>query len=210
MIRAVIFDLGEVLASPPSLLPQLAERIGTTADRLAEHYWSGRRAYDAGGSVEQYWGPLVASAGGRVDDTDLTGLAMLDASVWAEIRPTAWELLHDCRRAGMTVAVLSNSPHAMQTVADASSWRRDVDHLFVSATLGLMKPDPRIYGEVADALGLPGPQIAFIDDKQDNVDGALVAGWHAHLWVDDADTRVWLEGIGVLNANEPGAPPPGR
>ncbi len=199
MIKAVVFDLGEVLASPPSLLPTLAQRMGTTADRLAEHYWNGRPAYDAGAAPEQYWGPVVAEAGGHPDEELTADLARMDAALWSEIRPTAWQLLRDCRNAGVVVAVLSNAPHAMQGAADASPWRSDLDHLFVSATMGLVKPDPMIHTTVSDELGLAGPQIAFIDDKQLNVDGALSVGWQAHLWVDDADTRAWLEELGVLH-----------
>ncbi|RMB61181.1 HAD family hydrolase [Tessaracoccus antarcticus] len=198
MIKAVVFDLGGVLASPPSLLPLLAARMGTTHARVAEHYWSGRDAYDAGGSTQDYWGPLVAAAGGSASEGLLDELALLDASVWSELRPQAWQVLRDCRSAGVIVAILSNSPHAVQSAADGAQWRRDVDHLFVSATLGMMKPDPAIYRAVADQLGLPGAELAFIDDKQANVDGALAVGWRAHLWTDDADTRDWLVAVGVL------------
>ena len=199
MIKAVVFDLGEVLASPPSLLPKLAEYMGTTADRLAAHYWTDRPAYDAGVSAGQYWAPIVAATGGAGSDEFFVDLALLDATFWSELRPAAWELLRDCRTAGVTVAILSNSPHAMQRVADEAPWRPDIDHLFISATMGLVKPDPAIHTVVADELGLPGSQIAFVDDKQVNVDGARTAGWQAHLWKNDADTRAWLVRLGVLH-----------
>lgn len=198
MIRAVVFDLGEVLASPPSLLPELADHLDTTVEQLAAHYWTGRRGYDAGEPADGYWGPLVEAVGGTGDADLFAELALLDASIWSELRPTARRLLRDCRAAGVTVAILSNSPHAMQTVADRAPWRRDIDHLFISATLGVVKPDPAIHALVADELGLPGSALAFIDDKQENVAAALAAGWHAHLWVDDADTRAWLESQDVL------------
>lgn len=48
MLKAVIFDLGGVLSSPPFMLATLAERLGTTEDRFAELFWSGRAAYDGG------------------------------------------------------------------------------------------------------------------------------------------------------------------
>ena len=198
MIKAVIFDLGEVLSSPPSLLPTLAERLGTTEEWLAANYWIGRDAYDAGDSTEQYWGRLAAAAGVPGQKELFDELALLDASIWSELRPAARQLLRDCREAGVTVAILSNAPHAMQAIADEADWRHYLDRLFISATLGLMKPDPAIYGAVAEQLDLPGRRIAFIDDKQTNVDGALAAGWEAHLWVDDADTRAWLVGLDVL------------
>lgn len=198
MIRAVVFDLGEVLSSPPTLLPQLAERAGVGVDQLERNYWVGRPAYDADGGEADYWERLLAAVGVEPDDALCADLARLDSGVWAELRPQAWQLLRDCRAVGVVVAVLSNSPHAMQRAADAADWGQDVDHLFVSATLGLMKPDPAIYRAVAAKLGLEGPAIAFIDDKQPNVDGALTAGWQAHLWTGDDDTRSWLTTIGVL------------
>lgn len=198
MIQAVIFDLGEVLASPPLLLPTLAARIGTTRDQLEKHYWKNRDAYDAGSSASRYWAPIFRAVDGDGNDETFQELAELDAAVWSEIRPAARQLLQDCRTAGAAVVVLSNSPHAMQIAADRAPWRAEVDHLFISATMGLMKPDPQIYAAVAASLDLAGPQIAFIDDKQKNVDGALVAGWQAHLWINDDDTHNWLVELGVL------------
>ena len=43
----------------------------------------------------------------------------------------------------------------------------------------------------------PG-SLWFIDDRQVNVDAAASRGWHAHLWVDDQDTRNWLVEAGFL------------
>ncbi len=198
VIMAVIFDLGEVLASPPFLLPTLAARIGTSEELLEKHYWTDRDAYDAGASATQYWAPIFEAVGRPGARDQFEELAELDATTWAELRPSARQLLRDCRASGTTVVVLSNSPHAMQTAADRAPWRTDVDHLFISATMDLMKPDPEIYTTVADALGVSGSQIGFIDDKQKNIDGALSAGWQAHLWANDADTRSWLVELDVL------------
>lgn len=198
MFKAVIFDLGEVLSSPPSLFSALAERAGVSESALAPHYWTGRDGYDAGGSPRQYWGPLLETAGTSGDDGLFQELAELDAELWADIRPSARALLRDCQSSGITVAILSNAPHAMQKACEDAPWRRDIDHLFISATMSLVKPDPAIYAAVTSRLGLRASEIAFVDDKQKNVDAALAAGWEAHLWVDDADTRSWLVGLGVL------------
>lgn len=198
MIHAVVFDLGDVLASPPSLLPELAKRIGTTRERLETHYWEGRVDYDAGVPDEQYWGPLLEAVGVEAEPGLIADLAELDASCWSELRATARQLLREVRGAGVTVAVLSNSPRAMQVAADKAPWRSDVDHLFVSATIGLSKPDTALYRHVERKLGHEGREIAFVDDKQANVDAAVETGWQGHVWTSDADTRIWLVGLGVL------------
>ncbi len=201
MFKAVIFDLGGVLSSAPSMLSTLAERIGTTERELSQHFSTGRDAYDGGASPGEYWAPLLGATGatGAPGNEELfQELAALDAQLSVGIRSAARALLADCRASGITVAILSNAPHAMQGAAETAAWRSEVDHLFISATMGMMKPDPAIYAAVTDSLGLAGPEIAFVDDRQDNVDGALAAGWEAHLWVSDAQTRTWLEGLGVL------------
>ncbi|GAA4895137.1 hypothetical protein GCM10025789_10720 [Tessaracoccus lubricantis] len=201
MIKAVVFDLGEVLSSPPSLIPLLAERVGTTEKLLTQHYWTGRADYDAGSPDRDYWGRLLEAVGTpEYDDALIEEMAQLDADTWSNLRPAAWQLLRDCRAAGAVVAVLSNSPHAMQVAADRANWRADVDHLYVSATLGAVKPNPAIYERVTDELGLRPEEIAFTDDKQANVDGALAVGWNARRWVSDQDTREWLIELGVLDA----------
>lgn len=198
MIHAVVFDLGDVLASPPSLLPELARRIGTTKAQLDTHYWEGRADYDAGAPDEQYWGPLLEALGAEPDPALIADLAKLDASCWSELRATARQLLREVRATGVKVAVLSNSPRAMQVAAEAAPWRSDVDQLFVSATIGLAKPDPEIFRHVERRLGHSGREIAFIDDKPANVDAAVSVGWQGHVWVSDPDTRIWLVGLGVL------------
>ena len=198
MINAVVFDMGMVLSSPPDPYTETAARLGVEPTALEARYWTGRDAYDHGGTVADYWGALTRDLGVETSPENLDELAQFDMSLWTRLRPDAQRILADVRGSVGTVAILSNSPHALVEAADQAPWRTLVDHVFVSAPLGLMKPDPAIYQLVSDSLGLVPETIAFIDDKQANVDGALAAGWQAHLWVDDADTRGWLESIGAL------------
>ncbi len=198
MIQAVVFDLGEVLASPPDLLPMLAERLVVPVDDLAPLYWVGRDAYDTGADDAAYWAPLLEALDRPTDAEFMDEIALLDAGIWTGLRPDARQLLRDCRHAGRQVAVLSNSPHAMQVMADRAPWREDLDRLFISASYGVVKPDPEIYRLVTDDLRLPTERIAFVDDRPANVDAAAAEGWQAHLFVSDDDTRAWLERLGVL------------
>lgn len=199
MIKAVVFDLGEVLSSPPSLMPTLAQRIGVSEAELNQHYWNGRQAYDGGSSDADYWLPLLGALGIDGDDALAVELGTLDSSIWVGIRASAEALLMDCQRAGHIVAVLSNAPRVMFDAVEGAPWRRYVDHLFVSGVLGHVKPEPETYHLVTGELGLEPSEIAFIDDKPANVQAAVDAGWAGHVWVDDADTRVWLQQIGALS-----------
>lgn len=54
-----------------------------------------------------------------------------------------------------------------------------VDQMIISAEEGLAKPDPRIYKLASKRISLEPTEIVFIDDKQENVDGAKQVGMQA-------------------------------
>jgi putative hydrolase of the HAD superfamily len=69
---------------------------------------------------------------------------------------------------------------------------------FSSCYLGMRKPDPAIYRRVLDILGGPAERVLFIDDRQQNVDGAAAAGMKA-IRFQGADTlRAELAKLEVL------------
>lgn len=198
MIRAVVFDLGQVLASPPDIHSHPAGLLGVPTAAFAERYWDGRRDYDEGGTDAAYWGPILTHLGLESTPEHVELLASTDAALWVRLRPEAEKLVEDVHATGVATALLSNAPRALGDAIDAAPWRPHFDHVYVSALIGAAKPRPEIYQRAADDLGVPAGTIAFVDDRPENVAGALAVGWQAHLWVDDADTRAWLGELGVL------------
>jgi HAD superfamily hydrolase (TIGR01509 family) len=64
--------------------------------------------------------------------------------------------------------------------------------IFVSSEMGLRKPDPRAFSEVARRTGVPASAFIFFDDTLENVMGARTAGMQAvHVQSTD-DVRVAL------------------
>jgi len=47
---------------------------------------------------------------------------------------------------------------------------------FLSFRMGKMKTDPGFFAEIADALAMPGENLLFIDDLQENLDAAASVG----------------------------------
>lgn len=199
MIRAVVFDFGKVLASGEAVFEAPAKLLGVEPEAVEALYWKDRRAYDEGGSDAAYWEPILTGLGKPAALETIQQLAALDAQCWLDVRPGAIELLREVRAAGRLTAVLSNAPFALDTALFTSEYADDADYWFVSASMGVTKPDPAAYHRVTEVLEVPPHEIAFVDDKQPNVDGALAFGWQAHLWQSDADTRAWLASLGVLD-----------
>lgn len=69
----VIFDFGEVLATPPDLYA----------------FWSHRDAYDRGGTAQAFWSTALADHGTPVTPSLIAGLAYIDTQTWSTIRPHA-------------------------------------------------------------------------------------------------------------------------
>lgn len=200
VIRCVVFDLGQVLSSPPTLYTEPATLLGVDPAAFEAAYWGANRVeYDRGGSDVAYWGPILTSLGKPAAPETVRTLAQLDARLWVEgMRPEALRVVRDVRAAGRLVAILSNAPFALDLALTDAPYAGDADYWFVSASMGVTKPDPAVYFRVQEVVDLEPAELAFIDDRPANVYGARQAGWEAHLFVDDADTRAWLVGLGVL------------
>jgi len=201
VIRSVVFDFGQVLSSPAELYTAPAARLGVAPAAFEAAYWTGRVAYDRGGTDAAYWTPLLESLGRRPNPQLVRELAQLDARLWVEgVRPEALRIVRDVRAAGRLVAILSNAPFSLDLAFVDAPYADAADFWFVSASMGVVKPDEPVFFRVEEVLELDPAEIAFIDDRPANVHAARRAGWQAHLFVDDADMRSWLQEIGVLPA----------
>ena len=70
--------------------------------------------------------------------------------------------------------------------------------IVVSGAEQLVKPHAPIYRLALDRFGLAPEEALFVDDRQDNVDGATAVGMHAVRFTDAAALRRDLTGFGLL------------
>jgi putative hydrolase of the HAD superfamily len=68
-----------------------------------------------------------------------------------------------------------------------------------SCYLGLRKPEPAMYQRAIDIVGAPPERILFIDDRQENVVGAVTAGLTALRFTGIEDLRRELADRGLLS-----------
>lgn len=106
----------------------------------------------------------------------------------AVIRPEADSAIRIAHEADIRLAILSNELDLFY----GADFRRRLPLLslfdpIVDAThTGILKPDPRAYAAVTDALCLPAEACIFVDDQARNVAGAERAGMRAvHFEVRD-------------------------
>jgi putative hydrolase of the HAD superfamily len=76
--------------------------------------------------------------------------------------------------------------------------RAFAEFAFTSCYMGMRKPDPVIYERVLGILGVAGDRTLFIDDREENVAGALTAGMKAIRFTGEAALRSELQTLKVL------------
>jgi 2-haloacid dehalogenase len=113
--------------------------------------------------------------------------------------PGSLEVVRELREAGVRLVGLTNwsdelyYPHA----AEHYEVLRLLDDVVVSGEVGVAKPDPRAYEIAAERAGLPLDRLAFVDDKQLNVDAAAALGMDGILFTDAAGLRTELRSRGL-------------
>jgi putative hydrolase of the HAD superfamily len=199
MIKAVIFDFGNVLCSfrVTSFFENLARRSSCTVDQLlglmpeishaAIEYESGRL------TSEEFLRHFSALAGIAISREEfITSYT----TIFTPIEGTfdAIRRLKGRYRLGL----LSNTnewhfEHSIRTV--------DVFPLFDAVTLsyeiGAMKPAPVIYSDMLGKLNVPAEACVYFDDIQENVDAGVRAGMHGRLFTTADAMRADLERLGV-------------
>jgi len=93
------------------------------------------------------------------------------------IVPGMEHLIRGLKKSGWGVYLLSN------TAVEFYKYRRHLpaidafDGEFISADHHVLKPHREIYEKFAGLFGLVPIECYFIDDKRENVEGAIAAGW---------------------------------
>ena len=89
------------------------------------------------------------------------------------------------KRAGYGLYLLSNaSTHVMDQLSHMPAMPY-LDGYVISGIERLMKPDPAIYQLLCERYGLVSGECLFVDDLEDNCDGARVAGMRAFRFAGD-------------------------
>lgn len=118
----------------------------------------------------------------------------------AVMRPEALQAIQTAKAAGCLLAVLSNELDLFY----GADFRERLPvlkafDLIVDAThTGILKPDPRAYQAVSEALALAPDELVFVDDQLRNVNGARRLGWHAVHFDVRAPAASYAEALQLL------------
>lgn len=177
-IKAVLFDLGGVLIRTEDRRPRtmLADAFGMAYADLEKIVFggeSGDAAQQGIISAAQHWENVRVALNMREDEVDAVKTAFFGGDALDR------ELLNYIRtlRPQYTVAALSNAMSDTRASL-LNKWQLGdaFDHFFISAEMGMMKPDPRIYHTVLHHLSLTPAEAVFVDDFLHNIQSAQSVG----------------------------------
>jgi epoxide hydrolase-like predicted phosphatase len=180
-IRAVIFDMGGVLVRTEDRTPrtQIAERLGLTYDELSALIFdsqSARQAMKGEITAAEHWEAIQEALCVPQDEF---GKVRLDFWGGDTLDENLVNYLRDLRPQYKT-ALLSNAWDDLRQMIE-EEWKIDdaFDEIIISAEVGLVKPDPRIYQRIIVELDVLPAEVVFVDDFPENVEVARLQGLQA-------------------------------
>lgn len=198
--RVVVFDYGEVISRSQSAADRaaLVAVAGCADAQFWPAYWAYRDELDHGTlSIRDYWKAVARDLHLDWDEPRIQALWTADYRSWLSINPDTFEVIADLHAGGTRVALLSNAGFDFASPFRFSPMARFFERVFISAELGMRKPYREVYEEVAEELGIVPQEMVFVDNRQENVDGAVSLGIIGHRFVDAPTLRAFLETLAV-------------
>ena len=202
-IRAVIWDMGGVLLRTEDYTPRerLAKRLGVKRADLEELvFWgeSGSRAQLGEIDIDQHWENVRTEL-----NLSSQGLIEFKNDFWNG-DAVDFELIEYIRslRPRYKTGLLSNAFSNLRQVINEVWMIADAfDEMIISAEVGMVKPDERIYRLALGRLGVTAEEVVFIDDFARNIEGARLLNMPAIHFRSAQQARFELEQL--LDGNRP-------
>lgn len=199
--QAVLFDMDDVLCAYHwrARVEALSRLSGKSFETLDALIWRSGFEDDADRGVysaDAYLAGFAARLGipfSRQDWIDNRRAAM-------EPFPAMLALVQQLKAAGAPIGILTNNGLlTAEAIDELFPALRPIfgKHIYVSASLGMVKPDPDIYRAACAHLGVEPQETFFTDDLAINAEGAARAGLLSHVFTGAPALRLALQDAGL-------------
>jgi len=183
MTRAVIFDLWDTLVdfdpiAGRAFQDRVAEHLGRDPDEFAALWFEGRAQRESG-TLREYLREI-----GAPEDLveELVTLRRDSTRSLLAPRPGAVETLEQLRVGGRRVGLITVCSEDVPDVWKETPFADLFDATVFSCSVGMRKPDPRIYRLACEELGVEPDETMFVGDgANDELAGAERVGMQAVL-----------------------------
>jgi putative hydrolase of the HAD superfamily len=180
--RAVVFDLWNTIARWPHdewalVRPQVAERLGLSPEEF-DRRWYGELAHQREtGPIADVLAQFDLSPEAAEDVLELRGAVTRNGLVPV---PGAAETIAELRERGVKIGLITVCSEDVPRLWPETAFHGLFDAEVFSSSVGLRKPDPRIYRLALDQLEVPAEEAMFVGDgANDELAGAERVGMTA-------------------------------
>ena len=188
-LNAVIFDLFGTLVELFSrteherVLASMAEALSVDCDEFAR-MWAYDTSFDrttgAFATIDENIEHICRSLGAPVDEQALSRAVQIRTDhtrTTLQPRPDAVATLTDLKDSGYTIGLLSNCSADVPLVWPETPFASLLESPVFSCSVGLKKPDPKIYTVACRGLNVEAGDCLYVGDGSDReLTGALEAG----------------------------------
>lgn len=175
--KAVVFDWGDVmgLVDRTIFVNFVCDSMQCSKGEFESVIVENKEAVKAGKSEVDIWLEFAEKKKIKLpEDWGQQYYATLKTALGAD--PNMYQLVDQIKETGMRVGLLSNVNDRGRYLLHKFGFYEPFDPCILSSEVGLEKPDPRIYELLLKTLDLPGEEVVFIDDKEENVEAAKQLG----------------------------------
>ena len=200
MIEFVYFDLGKVILdfSHEQAFRQMSDVSGVPVEDVSRLLFEeGLQArYETGLLSSEEFVAEFGKATGSAPDSQRLLNALSDIF---DLNQAMLPIISGLSQAGIPIGILSNTcqAHWEFVVREYPVLTGPFSEAVLSFEVQSMKPDLKIYQAAIEQAGTEPNRIFFMDDKPENVDGAIEAGIHAVQFQSASELTRQLAEIGL-------------
>lgn len=182
LIKVVIFDIGGVTIKYPMhhVYRALEKKFKIDRKKIREKDLELDPVIETNKiSLKEYWSRFAEGLG---VDTSLFRKEYIKAFVDTAILNKSVAKIIERVKKKYRVATISNTMNLHEKIHRSKGHYKFFSRVFLSNKLGMRKPHREIYLYAIEKLNIKPPECVFIDDKQENVEGARKVGMKAILF----------------------------
>lgn len=198
-MKAVIFDVGNTLLwlDAPFILQVLREHgIDTSEDELLAAQYGAKllldervRGGNAGDDASRgriFFGEVFRQLDVPAESFPSIANRLFqrhaERNLWCSLPDGTEEVLDELKRRGYRLGVISNADGSVEALLESLGLRRHFEFVIDSGSVGVEKPDPRIFRMALERMRVEPHEAAYVGDVYEiDVVGARAAGMSAWL-----------------------------
>jgi len=178
-VRAVFFDLGGVIVRTEYQAPRqhLAERLGMEYEDLEKLVFAGPSSVKASHgeiSTEAHWAEVAKRLKQPASETENIRKEFFAGDV---VDRELIDFLRSLRPRYYTGLISNAWPDLREYIVE-QKFDDAFQHMVISAEVGVMKPEARIYEIALGKAGVSPNEAVFVDDLNENIEGCQAVGMH--------------------------------